>query len=69
MAETSPIIAKNISNRDKIAVKTPTRNKDDQKCAPRPSWRTTWRLKRATVYMHLFASLVIVGLMGAPKII
>ena len=36
----------NANVKKKIAVKRPTSNQDDQKHAPRPFWRGTWRLKK-----------------------
>ena len=59
---------KNVSIRDTIAIKMPISNKDDQKYAPGPSRRTIWRFKKATTDIESPATVVIFGLLGAPKV-
>ena len=53
---------------NKIAVKTSTSNKDDQKYSPRPSRKGTWRPKRRTGHIDTGAGGVVFGALGPPKV-
>ena len=64
----SPNEAQKAKNYDKIAMKTPTTDKDDQKYAPRPSRRRTWRPKRPTAIIDLPVAPLIFWALGPPKV-
>ena len=49
-------------------MKTPTTDKDDQKYAPRPSWRGTWEPKRAVIIIDACARRVVFGPVGPDKV-
>ena len=53
---------------NKIAVKTSTSNKDDQKYAPRASRRSFWRPKRHTALIDNPSTGVIFWVLGPPKV-
>ena len=54
---------------NKIAVKTSTSNKDDEKYAPRASRRGFWRPKRAMTLIGARATVLIFGPVGPPKVL
>ena len=54
---------------NKIAVKTSTSNKDDEKYAPRASRRGIWRPKRAMINIEPSTTGIVFGALGPPKVL
>ena len=53
---------------NKMAVKTSTSNKDDEKYAPRASRRGFWRSKRPMSYIGPWSTGVVLGALSPPKV-